>query len=77
MKHSKHQNSDIKYTVQVLNILKYSNNAYNQVDTASKLMLRFKTFEKAQTHTKYLQNKFELLQKDTVHAKQSQLTKGQ
>ena len=40
-------------------------------------MLRFRTFEKAQTHTKYLQNKFELLQKDTVHAKQSQLTKGQ
>ena len=40
-------------------------------------MLRFKTFEKTQTDTKYLQNKFELLQKDTVHAKQSQLTKEQ
>ena len=34
-------------------------------------MLQFRTSEKAQTHTKSMQQKSKLLQKETEHAKQS------
>ena len=40
-------------------------------------MLRFRFSEKPQTHTKSMQQKNKLIQKDTLHAKQSQVTKSQ
>ena len=40
-------------------------------------MLRFKTPEKAQTYTKSMQQEIETLPKETVHAKQSQVTRSQ